>query len=46
MRQGLMKIATEGNSLLSQIATSEARPHYRKVESEVTAKALENWQDG
>jgi hypothetical protein len=41
-----MKIATDATSLLSQIATEERQMHYRKVESEVTAKALGNWQDG
>ena len=46
MRQGLMKIATAGNSLLSQIATAEHQTDFQNVESAVTAEALENWQDG
>jgi hypothetical protein len=33
MRQGLMKIATEGNSLLSQFATERTNTNYGKVQA-------------
>ncbi len=38
MRQGLMRIATEGNSRLSQIATESSSSHYRKVEAKAELK--------